>query len=82
MKPAVIPDSPVDLYALGFVSASVCAPEDMPVDEVTDWVNRHAGPTGLDHGWAPSTDPTFSNGMSNPCPCEQTPGRVHRLYNC
>ncbi len=71
----------VHIYSVGFVALSVCHPTNMNVDEVTDYVNQKH-PTGLDHGWFPSTDETFATGEPQPGPCEQDPQRIHRLYNC
>jgi hypothetical protein len=73
--------SEVVVYRVGICHASVCVPAAMAVADVLDAVNRQH-PTGLDHGWTVSTDETFANGPPNPCPCEQTPGRVHRLLCC
>jgi hypothetical protein len=71
----------VVVYSVGLVNASVCCPAEMPVDDVADAVNI-AHPTGLSHGWVPSTETTFSGGEPHPCPCEHTPERVHRLFHC
>jgi hypothetical protein len=68
-------------YGVGICHASVCAPEAMPVDDLLDAVNR-LWPTGLDHGWMVATNESFASGEPNPCPCEQTLGRVHRLLEC
>ena len=71
----------VIVYAVGVVCASACCPNGLPLDEVEAEVNRLAGPTGVGP-WRVSEDAEFSNGMPHPCPCETTPGRVHRLFNC
>jgi hypothetical protein len=73
--------SDVIAYGVGICHASVCAPASLPVDDVLAAVNAR-WPTGLDHGWVIATAETFSDGLPNPCPCEQTTGRVHRLLEC
>lgn len=74
-------DPSVVFYAVGICHASACCDSAVSVDDVLDAANRR-WPTGLDHGWMISTDETFLSGEPNPCPCEQTPGRVHRLLEC
>lgn len=81
--------SDVVVTSHGFVAATVCVPEEMPTEKVVEEANRLLGPTGLNHGWMLSDDaefarPVLPNGkkLPNPCPCERTPGRVHRLLNC
>lgn len=73
--------SPVVVYSWGACAASVCAPTSMTAAEVVVEVDRQL-PTGLSHGWALSDDETFAGGKSNPCVCDQDPGRVHRLLSC
>lgn len=68
-------------YGVGICHASVCAPASMPIDNLLDAVNR-LWPTGLDHGWMVATNENFASGETNPCPCEQTAGRIHRLLEC
>lgn len=68
-------------YGVGICHASVCAPASLSVDDVLDAVNAR-WPTGLAHGWMTDTAETFSDGLPNPCPCEQAEGRVHRLLEC
>lgn len=53
-----------EVYALGLCYASVCAPKDMPREEVemrTQW----AAPTGIGEGWKVADEP-FSGGEANP----------------
>lgn len=71
----------VFVYSLGNVNASVCAPADMSVDEVTAEVNRQH-PTGLSYGWKISEETRFRSGEIHPCPCEENPNRIHRLFHC
>jgi hypothetical protein len=73
--------SDVEMYAIGICHASVCCPETMAPDDLLDVVNG-LHPTGLGHGWTFSTEKHFITGQSNPCPCERTSGRLHRLLVC
>ena len=66
-------------YAVGLVSASVCT--SLPIDEATERLNREY-PTGLSHGWQPSTDEAFATGEPQPGPCEQSADRKHCLFHC
>lgn len=68
-------------YKVGLCFASVCAPLDMPIEQVEADTNS-AHPTGLDHGWKLSDSPEFLGGQSNPCPCEHDPARQHWLLSC
>jgi hypothetical protein len=68
-------------YRSGWVCCSVCVPKDWPIEEIERQVNAES-PTGLDHGWKVSDDPTFSSGQPNPCPCENDQSRLHYLMNC
>lgn len=70
-----------DAYTVGFVSLSACMPEEMPIEEAERQINA-VHPTGIQNPWSVSDEPMFSGGESNPCPCERTPGRVHRLFYC
>lgn len=71
----------VQVYALGLTACSVCAPAEMPVEEVTKLVNKQE-PTGIDSPWQPDPAPAFRTGQSNPSPCERDSGRLHYLFNC
>lgn len=71
----------VELYSVGICHASACAPEAMTGDEVADAANG-IQPTGLDHGWAISSDETFRSGQPNPCVCNSDAGRRHWLLSC
>lgn len=66
-------------YSVGIVCASVCTT--LSVDEATEQLNREH-PTGLDHGWQVSDDPTFASGQPNPTPCERGGEAMHYLFNC
>lgn len=71
----------VHVYALGLTACSVCAPGDMPVEQVTELVNQQE-PTGISSSWQPDPAPAFRTGQPNPAPCERDPGRMHYLFNC
>lgn len=73
--------SDIQVYSSGLCYCSVCAPKEMEAAEVAEATNG-ANPTGLDHGWSVSSDPTFRSGQSNPCACEQDNSRRHWLLNC
>lgn len=73
--------SAVEAYAVGIVCASVCAPRDLPIEQVEDDVNRQH-PTGISSRWKLSEDDHFATGQTNPCPCEKDPERQHWLLNC
>lgn len=72
----------VEVYHVGLVCLSACAPKDMPIEEVESLINvQH--PTGIASAWRKSKDPTFKAGEPNPCPCNDHPdGRVHYLLEC
>jgi hypothetical protein len=68
------------VLAFGLVYASVCTSHDEA--ETTRLLNL-VHPTGLHHGWTPSTDETFATGQPNPCECELSPKTHHHvLYWC
>jgi len=68
----------VVVYANGIIHCSVCAPKDMPIEEVQREVNT-GNPTGTEHRWHLSSD-KFSSGQPNPSPCDASPDeRVHYL---
>ena len=71
----------VQVYTWGLVSASVCAPADMPVAEVESHVNDEL-PTGIDSPWRKDDSPTFRGGEPNPCVCEHDSSRLHYLLSC
>lgn len=72
----------VEVYRAGPVSLSCCAPASMPIDDLTDEVNRQH-PTGISSGWSFAVeDKTFATGQPNPCPCERDPDRRHYLFHC
>ena len=73
--------SDIQLYAVGIVSASVCHPEETPVEDVLAYVNGLHHP-GVGCGWQLSEDDHFATGQPNPCPCNQEAGRIHRLLVC
>lgn len=71
----------VHIYSWGLVSCSVCAPKDMPIEEVTSQVNIEL-PTGISSQWSNSEDTHFAQGQTNPCVCESNPDRLHYLFTC
>lgn len=71
----------VQVYAVGIFCASVCAPADMPVEDMERRVNA-INPAGTERGWRKSEDATFANGQPNACPCERESGRLHYLLDC
>lgn len=71
----------VRVYTFGIVHCSVCAPKDMPREQVETETNL-AHPTGLDHGWKIAPDKTFKDGEPNPCPCNDTNDCQHWLMVC
>lgn len=68
----------VIVYKMGLVTASVCAPADMPPEEVA------ASVTAQESGsWHISEDKTFRTGEPMPAPCDQLPEtRKHWLLEC
>lgn len=71
----------VEVYSLGLVNASVCAPGDMTREEIAYTVNQ-CDPTGIMSRWEISDAETFANGQPHPCPCEHNPDRTHYLLTC
>ena len=70
----------VSIYALGLIHCCVCAPKDMPLEEVEKSVNE-LHPTGIASSWSKSED-SFANGSPNPSPCEKDKACVHYLMSC
>lgn len=71
----------VHVYTFGLVHCSVCAPKDMRREQVERETDL-AHPTGLDHGWKISHEPTFKGGEPNPCQCNDASDRLHYLMDC
>lgn len=78
----------VSVYSSGAGYCSVCAPNDMSIEEITEQVNI-LNPTGIESKWKLSEDPTFHKKVDyvepapNPCPCDQQPEtRKHYLFEC
>jgi hypothetical protein len=65
------------IYAWGLVFMSVCAVDDMSIEEIEDHANSER-PTGLSHGWSLHDEP-FKSGATNPHPCELYP-KTHKHY--
>ncbi len=68
----------IAVYALGFITCSVCAPAAMTRDDVTEAVNTEE-PTGTHARWQISSEPAFADAAPNPGPCNREPGS-HRHY--
>lgn len=76
------PLPPVDIYALGVLTSSVCAVNELTPEQVADAVNQEA-PAGEGLRWAIANDTHFATGQTNPCPCDRFPKeRRHWLLNC
>ncbi|MCE5225358.1 MAG: hypothetical protein LLG05_05800 [Porphyromonadaceae bacterium] len=72
----------VIVYSIGIMSVSICANNNLTIDEITDELNNR-NPTGLDHGWEFAKDENFNEGKSNPCKCNHYPKtRKHYLFHC
>lgn len=71
----------VIVYASGIAVCSACAPKSMSREDVEAQVNAKL-PTGLNHGWSISDQPTFKGGEPNPCQCEDVDARQHFLLEC
>ena len=74
-------DNLVNVYAMGLVHCSVCAPREMPAEDVVARVNNQH-PTGIVSQWKLDPSETFSSGRSNPCPCDHDSDRLHYLLVC
>lgn len=69
----------LNVYSVGLVHISVCAPLDMSREDVEAHVNA-SHPAGLDHGWS-VTEKTFRTGEPNPFIPDGDCGR-HWLLTC
>lgn len=74
-------EADVLFMAEGFCYMSVCAAGHMDGPAVEAAVRRQRV-SGTEAGWLRSEDPTFSGGQTNPCACDQVPGRLHWLFAC
>lgn len=74
----------VEVYGVGIVCASVCAPNSMSPEEVVNAVNAMPDMMVEDSElrWFLSEDETFASGQQNPCPCDRGGDRTHYLLNC
>lgn len=70
----------VQLYAVGLVCTSACAPKDCTPGDVEFAANYHH-PTGISSQWTVADEP-FATGQPNPCVCNDDPGRLHWLLTC
>ena len=67
----------INVYAVGIVTMSICAPAGMARDEIERQAN--AGyPTGISNYWVISQD-NFADGSANPHSCEQDGDWLHYL---
>lgn len=71
----------INIYASGLVYCSVCAPTDMPEDELTNLVNTKNYLGTDDLRWEKADEP-FRSGEANPHVCEQNLNRKHYLFSC
>lgn len=71
----------IHVYSIGLCAASVCAPKEMPLDQITKQLNE-LHPTGMDNDWEKDPAPQFRQGGTNPCVCEKDPERMHYLFTC
>lgn len=71
----------VTVYTFGLCHCSVCVPAGMKREDIERGADL-AHPTGLDHGWSISSDPTFRAGQPNPCICNADTSRQHYLMVC
>lgn len=68
----------VEVYATGWFWVTVCAPADMPVQEVIHRVSILRS-SKSPAGWKYFDDDTFKDGKANPCSCNKHQGRQHWL---
>lgn len=71
----------VDVYAIGLICLSVCAPKTLSKEEVEEAVNL-IHPTGISGHWRISEDEAFATGELIPKQCEFHEDRQHWLLNC
>ena len=71
----------VEVYAVGPLTASCCAPKAMKRAAVERAVNAQY-PTGIRSRWTISKDKTFRTGEPHPKVCENDSDRRHYLLHC
>lgn len=74
----------VFIVAWGLVYHVVCAPHDMPVEEMLATTNK-IDPTGVSSPWVLTSDPLPKDGAfkgTNKLPCPDCATRFHYLVNC
>lgn len=82
LQATTVAEAKIDIYSMGPCAMSVCAPQGMTGAEVAAAANEKS-PTGIQSQWAPSEDPTFQHGETNPCACNGEPlSRLHWLLSC
>lgn len=69
----------IQIYSNGLIYCSVCAPSDFSREEVERQVNLE-NPSGVTP-WRIDKE-NFSDGKTNPSPCEKDKGRTHYLMSC
>ena len=70
------------VYSIGLCSASVCARNDMSIEQITNEINKRH-PTGLNHGWKFAEGEKFAQGNDNPCLCNTNAlTHKHYLFHC
>ncbi len=70
----------ITVYASGIVCMAVCVEVKTQREEIEREANRQL-PTGIKSLWE-ITDESFDEGNPNPCPCNDSPGRLHYLLHC
>ena len=71
----------VEVYSVGLVCASACAPTDVSREEIEREVNAQH-PTGVSSRWRISEETTFATGEPMPSPCNHGAERQHWLLSC
>lgn len=69
------------IYSNGILACSVCVPKKLSKRVIERAVNE-LNPTMTSTRWKISKDKTFRTGESNPCKCNEEPGRLHYLMEC
>lgn len=68
--------------SVGLCYLSVCAENDIPLSEITNFVNA-SYPTGIKTKWTFAKDAPFEDGTPNPVMCNMYPeARTHYLFYC
>ena len=70
----------IKIYAYGLCYCSICADENLSINEINDYINAH-NPTGINSKWK-KTEEDFRDGTMNPHSCETEKNRLHYLFVC